>query len=157
MIIFKSFFKYIFIVFLFFIFALIQQGFLPHFEVLGVGINLLFISVFFLNFWGKQENKTNIFVSALAGLLLDVVSPLPFGLFILAFIVLSILIQRASTFFHEPSLFSFLTLFFLSFLLFKLLSIASFLNPLIFIFEFLYNLAFSLIIFLLFSLCLSKR
>lgn len=157
MIIFKSFFKYAFIALLFSIFFMIEQGFLSYFEILGVGINLLFIGVFFLNFWPNQMSRASIFVSALAGLLLDVSSPLPFGVFVLAFLALSFLIQKASTFFYEPSLFSFIALFFFSFLLFKLLFIASFLNPLILTFEFLYNLAFALIIFLLFNLCLTKR
>jgi len=81
--------KYTTTVLLFFLCAITQVSLLPYVSIMGVAPNLLFV-VFFatLFFQKKQDIVFSFFVVTLAGFLLDMITPLPFGVSIVMLLMM---------------------------------------------------------------------
>jgi rod shape-determining protein MreD len=67
--------KILFIILLFYIFALLQGSFFTHFNLFGAAPNLVFILFFLLVFFIKKDRSYQIiYLAAIAGVLLDISS-----------------------------------------------------------------------------------
>ncbi len=64
----------IFIILLFYIFALLQTSFLVYLNIFGIIPNLILISVILINLFQKKENYSGIIYAAVGGFFLDVFS-----------------------------------------------------------------------------------
>lgn len=83
------------IIFLFYLFALLQNSFFVHFSFFGLIPNLIFIFFFSLVFFLKKERGYQvIYYSALAGLLLDMYSGTFIGPAILILMVLGFMLKK---------------------------------------------------------------
>lgn len=104
------------------ILALAQTSFLPHFGIVGRGVHLILIFVFFFVFFENPQKKLGIFVGLAGGLMLNVLSGLPFGVFSFTFVFLVWLIKKMSSAFYRASPISFFALFVFSFFFYALSS-----------------------------------
>src|SRR3989344_5017254 len=95
-------FNYPIIVLFFYILSLLQISFLPHFSILGITPNLVFILFFILIFFGKpDEYHQGIFFAFIAGFILDAFSPFYFGLSILSLLAIYFFMKLAIYFLKE--------------------------------------------------------
>ncbi len=159
-------FKYPIIILSFFILALLQNSFLPYFNIMGVVPNLIFILFFILIFFSvreKVEDNFNqyydgFFISIFAGFFLDIFSSiyLPdgrqvLGISIIYLLIVYLLVKISMYFLRERQdkylIFYFLSIFLFSFFIYNIFlnllsnnfSLALDFNRAIFI-SFLYNL-----------------
>jgi rod shape-determining protein MreD len=66
--------KIIFLVFFFYLLALIQTSFLIHFNLSGIVPNFVLITIFFINLFERPEKKLGIVSAFLGGFYLDIFS-----------------------------------------------------------------------------------
>ena len=66
--------RILFFLLFFYLLALIQTSFLVHFDIGGVSLNLILISVVLFNFLEKPWKKTGFLVAVIGGLYLDLFS-----------------------------------------------------------------------------------
>ncbi len=111
--------KFLILILLFFILALIQNSFLPHFNIMGNSPNLIFILFFILIFFEKDNRYyEGILFSIIAGFILDVLSGSYFGDAIISLLLVYILIKIVIYFLKERQdknlLFYFIPIFLIS-------------------------------------------
>jgi len=86
--------KLLAITFLFYIFALLQNSFLTHFNLFGAIPNLVFILFFSLVFFDKKDNNYQVILYAvLAGIFLDVFSYTYLGPSIIILLIIGFLLK----------------------------------------------------------------
>jgi len=86
--------KILFIIFIFFVFALLQNSFFTHFNLFGASPNLIFILFFLMVFFGKK-NYPVIFVAITAGIFLDIFSYTYYiGSSIVLLVVIGLLLKK---------------------------------------------------------------
>jgi rod shape-determining protein MreD len=158
--------KYLFIVFLFYFFALLQNSFFANFNFLGINPNLVFILFILLIFFGKKpSNVLIVFYAIIAGFFLDIFSSIPLGWSILILLIIGFLINKSQKLLFEKSdkhpyvyfavIFS--TAFSIYCFLFNLLvyfiteSNVFAIFDFIFLYKILYNLSFASLFFLLYK------
>lgn len=174
------FFQYSLLFLVFYFFALLQLSFLPHLSIYNVQFDFIFIAVFLLNFFGpssisniqKPGDNMGLWAGVVGGLLLDVFSSLPFGIFTFSFLGVGLLIRKTQLLFRKSNIVSFLVVFLLSFLFYKIsvtvltaLFVLFFVRKFFFVFpfrslffyEFLFNLILTVLGFLVFKLYESKQ
>jgi rod shape-determining protein MreD len=96
--------KYLLIVFIFYIFALLQNSFFVNFSLLGINPNLVFILFILLIFFEKKPtNFSNIYFAIIAGFFLDIFSSIPLGWSILILIVIGYLIKKIKEILSEKN------------------------------------------------------
>src|SRR3989344_7230957 len=101
-------FKYPIIVLLFLVATLLQTSFLPYFSVMGNILNLVFILFFILIFFTclqktkkSHTDDNGIFISIIAGFILDALSPFYFGVSIVALLIIYFGIKTVFYFLKE--------------------------------------------------------
>jgi len=80
----------------------------------------VFLLVFLLNFFSPKKRLRPFVLGVFFGFWLDFFSPLPFGLFAVFLLFLSLFISKTSALFEQSSIFSFLIIFFFAFCLYQL-------------------------------------
>jgi len=99
--------KYIFIFFLFYIFAVLQNGFLVHFNLFGVVPNLVFILFFLLVFFSAQKGPAwgweIAFYAITAGFFLDIFSYTYFGASIVILVIVGFASKKIQSTLQEVS------------------------------------------------------
>lgn len=115
--------KYPLIFLLFFISAIIQSSFLFYLNIMESTPNLIFILFFIIIFFESQnEYNLGFFTAIIAGLFLDIHFSFYFGISIISLLIIYFLKKIAAHFFEEGnkkfSLFYFIPLFLISFLLY---------------------------------------
>ena len=133
-------FKYPIIIFIFFILAIIQNSFMPFFNVMGTVPNLVFILFFILTFFeesseyhsSSQVSQSEIwedkgfFIAIIAGFFLDIFSPFYFGLSIISPLIIYLLIKVIIHFLRKWQdkylIFYFLFIFLFSFFVYNVFS-----------------------------------
>ena len=83
--------KIIFFIFLFYFLILLQESFLIHF--FSYLPNIVLMTVCFVNFFEDREEDFGIFISLIAGVLLDISSESFFGFYILTSLLISFFIK----------------------------------------------------------------
>jgi len=81
------------IIFLFFLFALLQKSFLSHYSIFGYFPNLVFILFFLLSFFPAKEWE-NFLYAVTAGFLVDIFSYTYLGPSIFAFLIIGFLLKK---------------------------------------------------------------
>jgi rod shape-determining protein MreD len=118
--------KLLIIVFLFYLFILLQNSFLAHFDIFGVSPNLVFVLFFLLVFFEKKDKTYRaIFLAITAGLFLDIFSFTCLGPSIIVLIIIALLLKKAQSMLKNredtyPFVY-FLPLFIIFFLVYDLL------------------------------------
>lgn len=110
---------YLLLVIVLFVVVIFEQIFLPSAGVFFFKQTLFFIFVFLINFF--LPGAFAIFISFLAGLLLDFFSAMPFGIFSFVLLILAFFIQFLGKRLHKSSIFSFTIIFVFSILIFTFL------------------------------------
>lgn len=96
--------KYLLIVFLLYVFALLQNSFFTHFNLLGINPNLVFILFILLIFFEKKpSNFLNIYFAVVSGFFLDIFSSIPLGWSILVLIFIGYLIKKIKEILSEKN------------------------------------------------------
>lgn len=158
--------KYLIIICVFYVSAVLQKSFFTHFNPNGAFLNLVFCFFILLIFFDKNKNFYRIsFYSLLAGFFLDIYSSLPIGFSVLVLLATGLLIKKtqfeliekdeAHPFFYFILMFLFSFIFYtfcLDVFLYFFSGRHIFTNiSLKFAIELLYNLLFALIIFILYK------
>ena len=165
--------KSIFIIILFYFFAVLQNSFFAHFSLFGAVPNLVFIFFFLLIFFQKNNGYRNIFLySIFAGLFLDIFSYTYLGVSVILLLLIGLIIKKVKSLLQEnkdnefPFIY-FLPLFIISLILYDslliifvakfnlMLALTSFNRG--FIAEVIYNLVISCLAFYLYKNLLIKR
>jgi rod shape-determining protein MreD len=94
--------KYLFLVFLFYLFALLQNSFFKYFNFFGAIPNLVLIFFFLIVFFSRQGRDSavtgeNIFYAIIAGTLLDIFSYTYIGPSIILLIFLGFLLKKSQS------------------------------------------------------------
>jgi rod shape-determining protein MreD len=94
--------KLLFIIFLFYLFALLQNSFFKYFNLFGAIPNLVLVFFFLLIFFSQQKRNLaftgeNIFYAIIAGILLDIFSYTYIGPSIILLIVLGFLLKKSQS------------------------------------------------------------
>ncbi len=125
--------KVLFLSLIFYLILLIQESFLPHFNIRGVVPNLVLIFVCLFSFFEKskkRDEKYGIILVIIVGFFLDIFSVSFFGRFILILTAIYFLTRKTLSYFRDIppkySIFYFLLLFALSLILFEFLGALSF-------------------------------
>lgn len=140
--------KYLFITLLFYFFAILQNSFLPHFNIFGITPNFILIFYFLLIFFEKTDKfYLGTFGAVVAGFFLDILSHSFFGISIVLLLAMMVLIKKALQLLWnragEYSVFYFLPLF-IAYIMFYYIFLADFNVSWILIVAVTYNLAFAL-------------
>jgi len=149
---------------IFYFVAIFQNSFLVYFKLFGVELNLIFILFFLFCFFSKNNYLKIIFLSLLAGFLLDVFSVLFIGPSILLCLVIGLFIKKIKSQLKETdnkdSIFSFLILFSVSFVAYNALYLF-FADSLIInwnlLADYIYNLCIAIVLFFIFKFFLIKN
>lgn len=100
--------------------VLFQQSFLPHFNILGHSLNLLFIFVFLLSI-KEGKNNRGLLAGFWGGLWLDLLSGWPLGFFTICLTLTAILTHQFTQIVQKNSLTSLLPLYVVSFAAYQIL------------------------------------
>ena len=149
-----------FLFIIFYILALIEVSFLPHFSLAGFIPRLVFITVFFLIFFNPKEVR---FLPVfLGGFFLDVFSGGIFGLKTLSLLLAALFLKFLLDFFSRRDFFWFVFIFSIVFIFYNfsffLFQICLKRNLIFFIFEpvnLIYSLTFAIFVFFLNKTCIS--
>lgn len=96
--------KSLLIVFLFYVFAILQNSFFANFSLIGINPNLVFILFIVLIFFEKKpSNFLNIYHAIIAGFFLDIFSSIPLGWSILILIFIGYLIKKIKEILSEKN------------------------------------------------------
>jgi len=158
--------KYLIVVLIFYLFAILQSSFFAHFNLFGAVPNLVFIFFILLVFFERKRNiAAFVFYSVAAGIFLDISSSSILGISVVFLLIVGSLLKIARSFFREGndkySFLYFLGLFLTSFLIYVFLTELYFyfskpfnalinLNWKIFA-DITYNLFFSVVFFLIYK------
>ena len=160
--------RFLFLIIVFYLLALIQSSFLIHFSLFGVIPNFILILVCLLSFFsfsgGNRDEKISLYSAFLGGFLLDIFSSSFLGLSIIVLLIISILIKKSLRVLREQtelySIIYFILLFITSLIFYDLfLSIAFYwlysaplqFNLWIILTKMIYNLIFALPAFFIFK------
>jgi len=119
--------KVLITVFLFYIFALLQNSFFSYFSVFGAVPNLVFILFFLLVFFAKKNQLYQVLFPAIcAGFFLDMFSYSYFGKYIILLLIIAILIKKTQSLLKSlddnfPFIY-FLPLFLIYYIIFEIFS-----------------------------------
>ena len=113
--------KYIFALVFLFLALFFQQSFFGRFTFFSAPLNIIFISIFLVDYLFYKEERFCLFFNGLAGILLDIFSSSYLGIYFFVFILIYFLIQKLNLYFERASLFSFLVIFLVSFFFYKYL------------------------------------
>lgn len=150
--------KNLIVIFLFYIFALLQNSFFTHLNLFGATPNLVFILFFILVFFSTKNaaflDLEIIFYAIAAGLFLDVFSRSYFGISIFSFLLISFLIKKIRSALQEKKndkfpIIYFLSLFLASLIIYNLIFTASF--SISSIASLIYNLLFACLAFYIYK------
>ncbi|MDI6883012.1 MAG: rod shape-determining protein MreD [Patescibacteria group bacterium] len=115
--------KYLILIIFLYLLAIFQESFLSHFAFLGAVPNLCLISLFFLIFFEKRETPESfnfgVFLATLTGIILDLLSSFPFGIFTFSLTLSSILVKKLSQILQRSNILSLFFLFLIYFLSYK--------------------------------------
>lgn len=135
--------KYLITTLLFFIFAIIQNSFLPYFNIMGVVPNLIFALFFILIFF--ENTDEGFFHAIVAGFFLDIFLGSYFGISIISLVIVYFFQKLIFHFFEKDKnkyiILNFIIVFSLGFVLY---SVLLYLFSIIFNFEF--NLGWNLVV-----------
>jgi rod shape-determining protein MreD len=146
--------KTLVIIFLFYLFALLQNSFFTHFNLFGVTPNLVFILFFLIVFFeGENKNYQIIFFAVTAGFFLDIFSNTYLGPSIILLIIMGFLLKKTQSLLKNrdaahPFIY-FSPLFLVSFIIYEIVLMVSF--DLRFVFAMVYNLFFAIVGFWIFK------
>lgn len=93
--------KYLILIFLFYFLLLVQENFLNNFIISRFPLNIYLISLFLLIFFGK--GNFGIESAVLAGIILDLFSFYPFGVFTFSLVFTSFLVGRIYQIFQKSN------------------------------------------------------
>lgn len=159
---------------LFFLLALLQARFLPYFGLAGSSVNLVFILFFLLVFLNQSKNRVenyyiNIYFAIFSGFLLDCFSILPFGVYIILFLIINFFIWKMQGILkesHDVFPFSYFSLLFIISFIFSEIFIAIFYHYVrhlypdnlswIFLLQIIYNFLFTTGIFYIYKKLFKK-
>jgi len=157
--------KYLIIVILFYFFALLQNSFLAHFNILGTAPNLVFIFFCILVFFENYPKNTpnfyrTIFFAITAGLFLDISSHSYLGICVVVLLIIGFSFKKIQVLLRNMEdnypLIYFLSLFSVFFITYQfLLSVIGF--DFRFLVELIYNLAIATIGFSVFKRLLNVQ
>lgn len=165
--------KALVIILLFYFFALLQNSFLPHFNIFGAVPNLVFILFFLLMFFSVRGGPSpkadapreqalgwqNIFYAIAAGFFLDIFSFSYFGASIAILFLMAFLIKKIINSLKNLSIVFFIPLFLVFFtayeIIFRLYLSANFGRN--FYIEIVYNLAFAILGFYIYKKILKLK
>ena len=159
--------KVLILIIFFYTLALLQTSFFIHFNIYGVGPNLILISVILLNFFEKPNKNSGLLAAGMAGFFLDLFSNFPLGLNVFALIILAFLIKKILGILKEENIIYFIPLFILAMIFYNLFPVvfsaglklsfpSSFNFGKLEIFEIVYNLVLGILGFYLVKLCSQK-
>ncbi len=77
----------------FYFLVLLQTSFFVHFKLWGFVPNLVLVSVILINIFEKPVSPAGLLAGFIGGFFLDIFSPGPIGLYVLAYSVLSLFIK----------------------------------------------------------------
>ena len=100
--------------------VLFQQSFLPHFNILGHSLNLLFVLVFLLSI-NEDRNNRGLLAAFWGGLWLDLLSGWPLGFFTICLTLTAIITHQFTQIVQKNSLTSLLPLYLVSFMSYQIL------------------------------------
>ena len=163
--------KALFLIFLFYLFSLLQSSFFPYFNILGSVPNLVFILFFSIVFFDKKDRiYPTIIWAIIAGIFLDIFSYTRLGPSILSLVIVGFLLKKTQSALrrqedNHPFVY-FLPLFLVSFILYEFLLSAymRFFDPSHYWMSFglstvggiIYNLLFASLVFLVFKKILTN-
>lgn len=93
--------KYLILIFFFYFLLLVQENFLNNFTIFSFTLNIYLISLFLLIFFSK--GKFGIESAFLAGIILDLFSFYPFGVFTFSLVLTYFLVERISQIFQKSN------------------------------------------------------
>ena len=94
--------KYIFIFFIFYFLAVLQNDFFAHFNLFGAIPNLVFVIFFMLIFFTKKRSYYEVFFYAIsAGLFLDFFSYTYFGVSIISLLIIGFIVKKIQDMLQE--------------------------------------------------------
>ena len=93
--------KYTIITVLLYFLSVFQNGFLPHFNIMGAFLNLIFIVFFILIFFESKNQLHGFFIAILSGFFLDVFLSSDFGVSIILLLLIYFLTSTAKHFFRD--------------------------------------------------------
>lgn len=140
--------KYPIIILVFYLLAILQNSFLPHFNLFGAMPNIVFIAFFLLLFFSLPNSLEHIFYSLTAGFFLDVFSNTYFGLSMISLFLIGFLTKKIQSLLknipgNDDPFIYFLPLFAVFFVFYSLVSsLGGFSLP-----GLIYNIAVALFIF----------
>jgi rod shape-determining protein MreD len=92
----------IIIIFLFYLFAILQTSFFIYFNLFGVVPNLVFILFFLIVFFSKKNNYySTIFFGVLAGILLDIFSVNTLGISVIFLLIIGPVVKKIQSMLKE--------------------------------------------------------
>ena len=113
--------KYISLIAFLILIVLIQQSFFNALAPQYFVFNLAFVIILCFSFFEKYEDRLSLVAALLVGMLLDILSVYPFGVFIFTFLLLVFLIKKITLLFKGAGVLSFTAVFILSFVSFNAL------------------------------------
>jgi cell shape-determining protein MreD len=147
--------KYLIVILLSYILALLQDSFFVHFNLFGAIPNLVFILFFLLVFFSRSSGRHNrpafgwdeIFYSLITGFFLDIYSSVYLGSSIILLITLGFLLKKTQLLLkateNSHPFVHFLPLFLACFVIYEIVLMVSF--DLRFVFAMVYNLFFAIV------------
>jgi len=128
--------KPLFIIILFYLFILLQNSFFVHYSLFGATPNLVFILFFLLAFFVKKDrNYQIIYLSAIAGILLDISSYAYLGVSIVVLMAIGFMLKKTQSSLKNMAdsypFAHFLPLFIVFFIVYRVLAMAylQFIDP----------------------------
>lgn len=110
---------------LFYFFAILQNSFLPHFNIFGIVPNIIFIFFFLLVFFSARGRPTfgweEIFYAIVAGFFLDIFSSSYFGASIIILFLTAVLTKKIINSLKDLSIVSFIALFLIFFTIYEII------------------------------------
>jgi rod shape-determining protein MreD len=146
--------KYLILIILFYLLAVLQSSFFVHFNLFGAIPNLVLLLFFLATFFSERSNYyETAFYATTAGFFLDIFSPSTFGVSIILLLLLGFFIKKAQDLLKEKNGDCFPIIYFLP-LFFITLTVYTFITAglnLVFIAQVIYNLLLATLSFLVYK------
>jgi rod shape-determining protein MreD len=96
--------KFLILIIIFYILSLLQDSFLPHFDIKGYTLNLILISVIIINLFNgsRRQGNSGLGAAFIGGFFLDIFSENFIGFYILILLGLALLISGISQYIALP-------------------------------------------------------
>lgn len=136
---------------IFYFLALFQTSYLVLYQIKGASLNLILLLIISLNFFEKKEEKSGLWIGAIAGFYLDIFSSYFFGFYILLGLAIAFLVKLLKPFFEANKPISFAVVLLAALIFYySILALTNWgCNFCFNIFELVYNLLAGLIIYFL--------